>query len=238
MSIMDALPERLLTKHGEVDASELEMEFDGSGKQLLCIYFSAHWCPPCRGFTPQLATCYNNGLSKGAEVLFVSSDQDQASFDEYYSQMPWLAVPFHEREVKNALSREFDVRGIPTLVVINAETEEVVTTSGRADIDVNNPAATLAKWGYSASAVQAALDQDIQRVASMTKTTVEVGPIWNNTHAQQLIQQYAAANPSHQCTGGWWTTVPGSMSVIEVMMPAGARSNLSFMSQPSNYSGG
>merc|ERR1712130_667492 len=23
------------------------------------IYFSAHWCPPCRGFTPVLAESYN-----------------------------------------------------------------------------------------------------------------------------------------------------------------------------------
>ena len=22
-------------------------------------YFSAHWCPPCRGFTPQLVKFYN-----------------------------------------------------------------------------------------------------------------------------------------------------------------------------------
>lgn len=29
------------------------------GKKALALYFSAHWCPPCRGFTPQLAKWYS-----------------------------------------------------------------------------------------------------------------------------------------------------------------------------------
>ena len=28
-------------------------------KQIYGLYFSAHWCPPCRKFTPQLVTYYN-----------------------------------------------------------------------------------------------------------------------------------------------------------------------------------
>ena len=27
-------------------------------KQIILIYFSAHWCPPCRGFTPVLTDFY------------------------------------------------------------------------------------------------------------------------------------------------------------------------------------
>ena len=28
------------------------------GKSVVGLYFSAHWCPPCKGFTPQLAKKY------------------------------------------------------------------------------------------------------------------------------------------------------------------------------------
>ena len=50
----------------------------GSGA-VVGLYFSAHWCPPCRGFTPLLATCYAALKSAGKpfEIVFLSSDKDQ-----------------------------------------------------------------------------------------------------------------------------------------------------------------
>ena len=71
---------------------------------VLGIYFSAHWCPPCRGFTPKLAKFYEDfkKTDNGAkfEIVFVSSDRDDESFDEYFGEMPWLALPFAERQQK------------------------------------------------------------------------------------------------------------------------------------------
>ena len=45
------------------------------------LYFSAHWCPPCRMFTPKLVEWYNNFKPKHPdfELVFVSSDRDQAA---------------------------------------------------------------------------------------------------------------------------------------------------------------
>ena len=51
------------------------------------------------------------------EVIFISSDRDQASFDEFISGMPWVALPFGDPR-KASLSRTFKVRGIPLLVAI------------------------------------------------------------------------------------------------------------------------
>lgn len=97
------------------------------GKHVL-IYFSAHWCPPCRAFTPKLIETYNEIKTKETafEIIFVSSDRDQSSFDEYYADMPWLALPFGD-ERKTFLSRKFKVRGIPCLVAIGPEGKTITT---------------------------------------------------------------------------------------------------------------
>lgn len=119
----------LVGKSGDVATS------DALKGKVTAFYFSAHWCGPCRGFTPQLAEAYVMLTSGGKpfEIVFVSSDRDQASFDEYYGEMPWLALPFSERERKNDLSKKYGVRGIPSLVILDAE-GKVITKDGRAAI--------------------------------------------------------------------------------------------------------
>jgi len=82
-----------------------------SEKKAVLVYFSAHWCPPCRGFTPKLVEFYSKHASaKGFEVVFVSSDRDAEAFSEYYGEMPWLALPFDKRDTKATLSKKFTFR--------------------------------------------------------------------------------------------------------------------------------
>ena len=98
--LQELLGDTVVNGEGEnVDVASLA----GEGK-VLGIYFSAHWCPPCRAFTPQLTNWYSN-FKKGSngskfEIVYVSSDKDEKSFQEYYSEMPWLALPFAQREKK------------------------------------------------------------------------------------------------------------------------------------------
>ncbi|XP_027181347.1 probable nucleoredoxin 1 [Coffea eugenioides] len=100
------------------------------GKTIL-LYFSAHWCPPCRAFLPKLIEAYHGIKAKNDafEVVFISSDRDQNSFDEFFSKMPWLALPFGDGR-KESLSRVFKVLGIPMLVAIGP-TGKTVTTEAR-----------------------------------------------------------------------------------------------------------
>lgn len=111
------------------------------------MYFSAHWCPPCRGFTPKLAGFYKEGLKDKMETIFVSSDRDEGSFTEYHNEMPWPALPYDKRKEKEILSKQMGVAGIPTFAVINPD-GTVVTTDGRAKVEKdpkgeNFPAAWL-----------------------------------------------------------------------------------------------
>jgi len=125
-SLAELLGPKLLSGSQEVETTEAV-----SGKPAVALYFSAHWCPPCRGFTPQLAQWYTQSLkTKGLEVVFVSSDRDEASFKGYFKDMPWLAIPFSDRGRKDALSKRFKVQGIPTLIVLDSD-GKVITKEGR-----------------------------------------------------------------------------------------------------------
>jgi len=106
-----------------------------AGAEAIGIYFSAHWCPPCRGFTPKLAEIYNTikGNGKKLEIVFASSDRDEKAFDEYYAEMPWLSLPYANRDAKEALSKKFKVQGIPTLVIIDKD-GNTITTDGRSAV--------------------------------------------------------------------------------------------------------
>lgn len=118
---------KIISKDGPVDLNEIQ------GKPL-GIYFSAHWCPPCRGFTPKLAEWYTAGLKDKMEILFVSSDRDQKAFDEYFAEQPWKALSFSQRDKKTVLSDMFGVEGIPSFVVLDAE-GNVITKDGRSKVE-------------------------------------------------------------------------------------------------------
>eukprot|EP00931_Biecheleriopsis_adriatica_P065442 TRINITY_DN3996_c0_g1_i1.p1 TRINITY_DN3996_c0_g1~~TRINITY_DN3996_c0_g1_i1.p1 ORF type:complete len:462 (+),score=127.59 TRINITY_DN3996_c0_g1_i1:59-1387(+) len=127
---VELLGEKLL-KGGE----EIETAKAFEGKKAVALYFSAHWCPPCRGFTPKLAEWYKDGLAeKGLEVVFISSDRDEGSFKEYYGEQPWLALPFSARDKKAALSKKYKVSGIPSLIIINPEDGSTITSDGRSAV--------------------------------------------------------------------------------------------------------
>ncbi|MEW5304127.1 MAG: hypothetical protein WDW36_006760 [Sanguina aurantia] len=124
------------------DGSVKLESIEGAGK-VVALYFSASWCGPCQNFTPKLAAMYDNFKATHAnaldfDVVFVSSDRDEASFTGYYQKMPWLALPFSQRATKTVLSKKYKVQGIPSLVLLDAHTGEVI--NGDADSELmGNP---------------------------------------------------------------------------------------------------
>jgi nucleoredoxin len=95
------------------------------GKEAIGLYFSAHWCPPCKRFTPMFGECYKKinkdleGDKKKFEVMYLSCDRSEEQFNEYFGTMPWMAMPFTDRKKNQQLSGHFDVSGIPALVILN-----------------------------------------------------------------------------------------------------------------------
>jgi hypothetical protein len=60
----------------------------------------------------------NNGLN--VEIIFVSSDSDLKSFEEYYAEMPWLAInKKNNDEAIEYLNDVYQISGIPALIVLD-----------------------------------------------------------------------------------------------------------------------
>ncbi|MFP6854906.1 MAG: thioredoxin family protein [Opitutales bacterium] len=136
--LADLLPEKLMDSDGN-DVSREQL----AGKTI-GFYFSAHWCPPCRTFTPSLVK-FRDTNQKDFEIVFVSSDKNPAAQMAYMKEtkMKWLTMP-HRGKDANALAKKYGVRGIPALIIVSSD-GETITKNGRSDVS-GNPKGALASW--------------------------------------------------------------------------------------------
>eukprot|EP00596_Hydrurales_sp_CCMP1899_P010841 CAMPEP_0119041502 /NCGR_PEP_ID=MMETSP1177-20130426/12441_1 /TAXON_ID=2985 /ORGANISM="Ochromonas sp, Strain CCMP1899" /LENGTH=147 /DNA_ID=CAMNT_0007007591 /DNA_START=136 /DNA_END=576 /DNA_ORIENTATION=+ len=138
--------EQLVTKAGVSSTSEAL-----KGKKFIGVYFSAHWCPPCRKFTPELTEFYEQLKEEdedALEIVFASADNDQESWDGYYGGMPWVGIPFDKLKYVQELSSKYEVQGYPTFVILKAEDGSVVDAEGREAVSAakGNTSKCLSKW--------------------------------------------------------------------------------------------
>ena len=119
---MDSLKGQNLVKS---DGSSVPADSALAGKDLVLFYFSAHWCPPCRQFTPMLKDFYEVRINinitmdmvmlilvlqevEGLEIVFVSSDRSPEDMLSYMKEShgDWLAVE-HDSVVANGLKQKY-----------------------------------------------------------------------------------------------------------------------------------
>lgn len=114
-----------------VDPSGKKVKVDLDSKDYVFIYYSAHWCPPCRAFTPVLVKFYNENKGKSSfEIIFVSNDRSEKDMKEYMSSMsmPWPAVEY--KAIAKSGIGKFAGNGIPCLVLFDRD-RNVVADSFR-----------------------------------------------------------------------------------------------------------
>ena len=128
-NVFDYIPEDIDGKEGKIKSATIK------GTPLIGIYFSAHWCGPCRSFTPNLGKFYENANKekKQIEIIYCPSDQTQDEFNDYYKTMPWLAIPF-ESESKDAIADGLGISSIPTLIIFD-KNGNVLDNDGRTTVE-------------------------------------------------------------------------------------------------------
>ena len=79
----DLQPKLIESKNGKpvpYEAGETKPEFTA-------IYYSAHWCPPCRQFTPLLGEFFKSqAAALKFAVVFATGDRDEKSFKDYFAR--------------------------------------------------------------------------------------------------------------------------------------------------------
>jgi thiol-disulfide isomerase/thioredoxin len=166
--IKENFSEGLTDKDGKTIAHEtLAGKFIG-------IYFSAHWCPPCRAFTPTLVK-FRDENQVNFEVFFVSSDECEAKRKEYISEtnMKWLMVKFKGQNAKN-LNNKFQISGIPALIIISP-TGEIISGTGREDI-INKYDKALKDWNATENMTQAIKKADWPSYEAASKDYIDCNP--------------------------------------------------------------
>ena len=139
-----------------------------TSSRMVGLYFASSWCPDCTPVTPALKSVYESQPTtekKNFEVVYISSDNsaEQMESSMNTSHGKWSSIPFSEQNELADIKRKFGACaakeapglsllgpgrrkfGIPTLIVIDCESENIVTTDGVSDI-MKNGADSLKKW--------------------------------------------------------------------------------------------
>ena len=96
----------------------------------MAIFFGAAWSGSCKQFMEPLLKVYKKlteEKGKNFEIVYVPATvpgrpaEDETSFKELMSMMPWLGVPHHRKAVHKKLTRRFQVRQIPMLCLLDAD---------------------------------------------------------------------------------------------------------------------
>jgi len=139
--VQKLIPGNLIDQNfNQIDSAKLE-------EKIIGLYFSAGWCPPCRTFSPTLKE-FREQNKGDFEVVMVSADQNLDEQLQYMqsAMMPWPALPAGSYEANNLYSI-FEVRGIPTLIIISPN-GQVISTNGRNEV-IQKKNSALNEWKNS-----------------------------------------------------------------------------------------
>ena len=115
--LTNLFPPTLLSKKGQKTIATAEV----LGGKVVAVYFSAHWCGPCRQFTPLLKDLYQQCVAVGKtfEIVFVSADRTENDFLNYFNNDHgnWTAVDFNDVK-REQLMEIFKISSIPRLCIL------------------------------------------------------------------------------------------------------------------------
>ena len=107
---------------------------------IVGLFFTASWCPPCQKFAEELVEVYNDcnlpakeaGKDNIFEIIQVSCEKNEADFVETILEKPWINVPFNDN-FNDYLITDYKISYMPVLLIITKE-RVVISENPRGDI--------------------------------------------------------------------------------------------------------
>uniref|UniRef100_A0A1I7U459 protein-disulfide reductase n=1 Tax=Caenorhabditis tropicalis TaxID=1561998 RepID=A0A1I7U459_9PELO len=133
-----------LYRHKEPNRTYNQNVFNG---RLVGLYFSGHWCPPSRDFTPVLRD-FHAQVEDDFEILFISSDNNEAEMNMYLQQYhgDWFHLEY-KCPLGNSLETQLNITTIPNLVILKPN-GTIVSKNGWREVQANaqNPRQLINHW--------------------------------------------------------------------------------------------
>jgi nucleoredoxin len=172
--VIGLLGETLISKKSDGTLSTIQTSDVMQGIDYVILYFSASWCPPCRQFSPILDDFItSNSTRLKTTCVFISGDKTEEEFTKYFSSHKWPFAIVNDGTRKIQLNEFFEVRGIPTVVVIDKD-GEVISTDARGDV-MTDPTGERFPWApRTLSDIFSEIDNG-NMVINNTGTTIEKG---------------------------------------------------------------
>lgn len=105
-------------------------------KKLTIIDLWASWCAPCRTANKELITLYKKYKNQGLQIIGVSLDEDYNKWKAALKmeKYPWPQL-IDPKEFSGEISNYYDVRSIPTKIILDSRGNVVSFTGSNEEIN-------------------------------------------------------------------------------------------------------
>ena len=104
------------------DAKDIPKKLSEINSKYTVVVFGASWCPKCTEELPEIANHYGNWKAQGVEVVFVSLDEEQAAYNEFISDFPFLSI-CDFKKWESPIAKDYYVFGTPTMYLLDDQRE-------------------------------------------------------------------------------------------------------------------
>lgn len=124
--IVDLLPNSYRSGELSTDEEIVLLPTNELDEKYILLYFASHLDALSQEFTPWLVKAYNILKNKrdDFELIFVSGDETEESYDAFQKETSICAIPFEDTEARENLEMRLDITSYPTLIMLGPKPDD------------------------------------------------------------------------------------------------------------------